>query len=72
MCTWGAWTDTSGCPSADDCDYCAAVQWCTDPNTGGTTCVQNGCTQAQALRDCMLDIAVVCGATKQPFTMKYK
>jgi hypothetical protein len=48
------------------------VQWCTDPNTGGTTCVQNGCTQAQALRDCMLDIAVVCGATKQPFTMKYK
>lgn len=70
MCTWSAWTDTGTCPT--DCDYCASVQWCTDPETGGTTCTQDDCTREQALRDCMLDIPIVCGATKQPFTMKYQ
>ena len=68
MCTWDAWKDTTACPN---CDHCASVEWCTDPDTGGTTCKQEACTREQALRDCMLDIVLVCGATRQPFTMNY-
>lgn len=68
-CTWGGWSDASTCST--DCDHCADVLWCTDPTTGGTTCRQLACTQAQALRDCQLDIPVVCGATKQPFKIVY-
>ena len=69
-CTWGAWTDSSACSSPAICD-CSEVQYCTDPDTGGTTCRQTACTRDQALAECMLEITNVCGATKQPFTMKY-
>jgi hypothetical protein len=70
-CTWGAWTDSSACNAPSVCD-CSVVQYCTDPDTGGTTCMQIACTRSQALAECMVEIPNVCGATKQPFTMKYQ
>jgi hypothetical protein len=68
-CAWGTPVDSGTC-AAFDCDDCAHVEWCTDPDTGGTTCVQDACTEAQALADCNQDIEDLSCVKKQPFTMK--
>lgn len=70
-CQWGPWTETA-CEGADVCDGCACIAWCTDPNTGGTTCKWTGCTEAEARAECLTDLTApdVDCTLKEPFTFK--
>ncbi|HEY6728525.1 MAG TPA: hypothetical protein VI197_31155, partial [Polyangiaceae bacterium] len=70
-CQWGPWTETA-CEGADVCDGCACIAWCTDPNTGGTTCKWIGCSEQEARAECLTDLEApeVDCTLKEPFTFK--
>ena len=70
-CQWGPWTETA-CEGADVCDGCACIAWCTDPNTGGTTCKWIACSEAEARAECETDLTApdVSCTRKEPFTFK--
>lgn len=66
-CQWGPPTETA-CEGPEGCDGCACIAWCTDPNTGGTTCQWIGCTEAEARAECLTDLEGPSCAYKEPFT----
>lgn len=68
-CQWGAWTETA-CEGPEVCEGCACIAWCTDPDTGGTTCKWIGCSEAEARAECMTDVTApdVSCTFKEPFT----
>lgn len=70
-CQWGTWTETA-CEGADVCEGCACIAWCTDPDTGGTTCKWIGCSEAEARAECLTDLTApdVDCTLKEPFTFK--
>lgn len=70
-CQWGTWTETA-CEGADVCEGCACIAWCTDPDTGGTTCKWIGCSEAEARAECLTDLTApeVDCTLKEPFTLK--
>jgi hypothetical protein len=45
---------------------CTHVQWCDEPGSRGSICIQDGCTHQQAVNECCEDIAFVCGAPTNP------
>lgn len=70
-CQWGTWTETA-CEGADVCEGCACIAWCTDPDTGGTTCKWIGCSEEEARAECLTDLTApdVDCPLKEPFTFK--
>lgn len=66
-CQWGAWVGGECQGNADNCTGCACVGYCTDPDTGGTTCLWIACTEAEGRAECDEDVAAACGARKEPF-----
>lgn len=67
-CELGEWVEGECQGDPDACTGCACVNWCTDPDTGGTTCLWIGCTEVEARAECEQDIAALCGTPRDPFT----
>ncbi|HEY6726255.1 MAG TPA: hypothetical protein VI197_19600 [Polyangiaceae bacterium] len=66
-CQWGAWVEGECQGNASNCTGCACVSYCTHPDTGGTTCLWIGCTEAEGRAECDEDVEATCGARKEPF-----
>lgn len=66
-CQWGAWIQGECQGDASNCTGCACVGYCTEPDTGGTTCLWIACTEAEGRAECDQDIAARCGTRKEPF-----
>ena len=67
-CEWEAWVEGECEGNGDNCTGCACVAWCTDPDTGGTTCKWIGCSEAEARAECEADIVSVGCTRKEPLT----
>jgi hypothetical protein len=74
-CTWGGWENDGRCSW---CEQCARVVYCDTPNNvaanRGTWCVQEACSQEQALDDCKEDARRpdICNGITEPFYMEYQ
>ena len=67
-CEWGAWVEGECEGNGDNCTGCACVSWCTDPDTGGTTCKWIDCSESEARAECEADIVSVGCTRKEPLT----
>jgi len=69
-CQPGLWTDGECEWGPNPCTGCACISDCTDPDTGGTTCLWIDCPESQARAECEVDIEDVCGTPNEPVTFK--
>jgi len=69
-CEWGPWVGGECQGNAENCTGCACVAWCTDPDTGGTTCKWIACSEAEAREECEADIVATGCTRKEPLTFE--
>lgn len=76
-CGWGEWVDVGTC----ELYCCAEVVFCNTRHNSeaattypgrGTWCKQTGCSQDEALADCLSDVSTVCGEVVSEFFIEYK
>ena len=60
-CTLGPVVEPPQCDEPPECDGCSCVNYCTDPDSGLTTCWWLACDEYEAFYECFYEATEICG-----------